>query len=61
MDRIKEVEFKKEGKNYIMSHMEQDLGIYIGEYIFEYAKGGFTHIQLPKWKNKKKIQRDKEK
>ena len=42
-------------QNYIMSHMEQDLGIYIGEYIFEYAKGGITHIQLPKWKNKKKI------
>ena len=44
-----------------MSHMEQDLGIYIGEYIFEYAKGGFTHIQLQKWKMEKKIKRDKEK
>ena len=39
-----------------MNHMGQDLGIYIGDYKFEYAKGGFTHIQLPKWKMEKKIQ-----
>ena len=38
-----------------MSHMGQDLGIYFGDYKFEYAKGGFTHIQLPKWKMEKKI------
>ena len=60
IDRIKEVEFRKEGNDYIMSHMGQDLGIYIGDYIFEYAKGGFTHIQLPKWKMEKKIQQDRQ-
>ena len=57
-DRIKEVEFRKEGEDYIMSHMGKDLGIYFGDYKFEYAKGGFTHIQLPKWKMEKKIQQD---
>ena len=54
-DRIKEVEFRKEGNNYIMNNMGQDLGIYIGDWKLEYAKGGFTHIQLPNWKMEKKI------
>ena len=38
-----------------MNHMGQDLGMYIGDWKFEYAKGGFTHIQLPNWKMEKKI------
>ena len=53
-DRIKEVEFRKEGNNYIKNHMGQDLGIYIGDWKFEYTKGGFTHMKLPngKWKKR---------
>ena len=54
-DRIKEIEFGKEGNNYIMNHMGQDLGMYIGDWKFKYAKGGFTHIQLLNWKMEKKI------
>ena len=41
-----------------MSYMGQDSGTHIGEHKFECAKGGFTHIQLPKRKMEKKIQRD---
>ena len=53
-DWIKEVEFRKEGNNYIMNYMGQDLGMYIGDWKFGYAKGGFTHIQFPNWKMEKK-------
>ena len=35
--------------------MEHDLGIYIGEFKFNYFKGVFTQIQLSKWKIWKKI------
>ena len=52
-DRIKEVEFKNEGNNYIMNHIGQDLGMYIGDWKFKYAKGGFTHRQLSNWKIEK--------
>ena len=30
-DRMKEVVFRQEGKDFIMNHKDQELGVYIGE------------------------------
>ena len=57
-DRCKEVEFRQEGKRWIMSYMKLDLADYIGDYPFEMAKMGFEKQYLPKWKMKKKIGMD---
>ena len=53
-DRIKEIEFRKEGDNQVFTH----LGYYFGDYKFEFAKRGFSYCQLLKWKMEKKIYED---
>ena len=57
-DRCKEVEFRQEGKRWIMSYMKMDLADYIGDYPFEMAKMGIEKQHLPKWKMEKKIVMD---
>ena len=55
---MKEVVFRQEGKYHIMSHKEQDLATYIGEYPFEKARGGFEPPRLPHWQMEKAIKSD---
>ena len=46
-DRMKEVVFRQEGEQYIMTYKGQDLAIYSGDYPFEKARGGFEPPRLP--------------
>ena len=57
-DRMKEVTFRRDGKNYIMQHKGQDLAMYIGDLPFEEAKRFFEPPILPKWQLDKKVKSD---
>ena len=53
-DRIKEVEFRKEGNNYIMNHMGQGLGMYIGDWNLSMPKEAsyIYNCSTGKWKKR---------
>ena len=57
-DRMKEMVFRQEGEQYIMTHKGQDLAIYSGDYPFEKARGGFEPPRLPHWQMEKAIKND---
>ena len=57
-DRMKEVVFRQEGKDFIMNHKDQDLGVYIGEKPFKEAQRFFEPPKLPKWQLDKAIKSD---
>ena len=40
-DLYEQMEFKKEGKNYVMSYNVLEFAIYVGDYPFDKAKRGF--------------------
>ena len=55
IDRMKEVTFRQEGKDFIMCHKGQDLAIYIDEQQFQEIRGYFEPTTLPKWQLDKVI------
>ena len=52
------MEFKKEGKNYVISYNVLEFAIYVGDYPFDKAKRGFQRHHLLTWKLEKKILSD---
>ena len=55
---MKEVVFRQGGKDFIMSHKDQDLGVYIGDKPFKEAQRFFEPPKLPKWQLDKAIKSD---
>ena len=58
LERLKTIEFKKDGENVIMFHIEQELAIYTGAKKIEWAERFFRRPILPKWNIEKVIYQD---
>ena len=58
IDQYEQMEFKKEGKNYVMSYNALEHAINVVDYPFDKTKRGFERPHLPTWKMEKKILSD---
>ena len=53
--RMKEVVFKKEGKDFIIYQKDQELSMYIGVKPFKEAQRLFEQLKFPKWSLAKQL------